>query len=959
MQEYTQCIAEYTRGIEWYLQEKATSSIRKEDEEQIKNIYNNRSLVHYRMGNYQEAAEDAKNALALDGCHEKSMHRRALSLVMHVHDTIWTSECLSMNTLGDDSTSNVCEAQELLLNLQQGNLDTMNGDVVTFMIQANILGDFDTYEQDENIERLVEALRADVDGDDEVDVCHSLEELIEAVSQGGVSSSLTLLRATQGFRLLWFFMNDACAGQICRLIEAAHVSCILWPKDVWGYLLDHACACKGSNEFSSQCMGVLLQIIKMNEWVKLHLFTRIWSDNGSLIQIIITTIGSCHLAMNCIGKDAVSLGCDIVSCYAKTVSTGSNGISKASKGFNTIMELLNVFENAEEIVKNSRHHEEVKDNGTLQELEAKAREELIKKRDAVYNPDVVWLRRRVLVCIRKLCDDEQFVAAEFIEWKDGKKCASQLHHRLISLGKTLVENCPKCSTKVLDMHLNLVSYEKKPYAADFMDNPTGDFLATMDLDNPANIMKSANSIQPTNLVKNDEVSRPIIEMFLDVICTLTGSHLGSSLLFKAGILQICQSLTEFESCSTVDIAQNICTKILLMCKDSRKALLQSSNITLLAGVLKYAGDAALQSFAIDEMCCLIPSCQGNDFVRLIDDEDGIMKLLNEQVISKKTISPHSMRLVEQLAKRTIESGRYTVLPTGNKFPKGHAWRMFDKEVLENILYRKHCIVDSSASPDDFDVKCFSKGFLRATSLTKTPDQQDSKPVKSQTSVTDKESKGKNAAEEEPIEPTVTEVPDIDDDDGGIQVTEVYDSTPAEHIRASRVIWLALGEKERTRWEQTSTDLSVSVKVPQGTTTKEISVEVLSSSITVRLKWYGKILHGELFSRVKAKECTWCLLDDEIQLVLPKDSNEHWWKTLIKGWEEKGYYDILKDAVEADEPHVSYDDMDDSAKDLLDSMLERQAYINAGMLDLENGFDDFRIVLSDSSLQGGGASSSQS
>lgn len=118
------------------------------------------------------------------------------------------------------------------------------------------------------------------------------------------------------------------------------------------------------------------------------------------------------------------------------------------------------------------------------------------------------------------------------------------------------------------------------------------------------------------------------------------------------------------------------------------------------------------------------------------------------------------------------------------------------------------------------------------------------------------------------------------------------------------------------------------------------------------------MHGEFFSRVKAKECTWCLLDDEIQLVLPKDSNEHWWKTLIKGWEEKGYYDILKDAVEADEPHVSYDDMDDSAKDLLDSMLERQAYINAGMLDLENGFDDFRIVLSDSSLQGGGASSSQ-
>jgi len=324
---------------------------------------------------------------------------------------------------------------------------------------------------------------------------------------------------------------------------------------------------------------------------------------------------------------------------------------------------------------------------------------------------------------------------------------------------------------------------------------------------------------------------------------------------------------------------------------------------------------------------------------------------------KTSISPNVIRLIEELAKRTMKCGSYRVLPTGNKIPKGYDWGCFDKETLENILYRKHCLVDCPTPNDDFDVACFSKGFLKPSALT--PDHGEAKPAKQQDSIIKQTTVDKSVEEKGAlIEPDALELGDIiDQDENSIQVNEVYDSTPAEHIRASRISWLAIGENERTNWEQTSTDLSVSIKVPKGTTTDEVSVEILSSSITVRLKWYGKVLHGEFFDRVKSKECTWCLLDDEIQLVLPKDNREHWWKTLIKGWKEKGYYDILKDAVDADEPHVSYDDMDESAKDLLDSMLERQAYINAGMLDLENSFDDFRIVLSDSSLQGGGSSSS--
>lgn len=899
------------------------------------------------------------HALELDGSNQKSLYRRAIALIMYVHDQVWTLGCpYSDAGLGDGLKSYVEEARTCLLTLQAQleGTDPLSNEIEACLAQIDVLYNLSTYDCDIQVAKLVNDLKEDIDGCDDVDVWQCLEDLIAHVNDGGVSSSLTLLRASQGFRLLWYFMTDANASQVCRLIEAAHSSCVVWPKDAWGYLVDHACACKGNITFSYLCMNGLLQILRKNYWVKCHLFTRTWNDTNSIVQHIVITIGSCHLALNCIGKDAVATGCDIVSCYGNIISIGSNGISKGSKDFHTIMQLLNAFENAEDIVKHSRQLEHVKEDGSLIELEAKAKEELIKKRDAVYNPDAIMLKKRILECVKMLCCDKQFILGEFVEWRDGKKCASQLHHRLVSLGKNLVQNCPKRSKKILDMNLNPVSYEKKPYAADIIDNPTGDFLATIDLENPETLMKEPKHLR-SMYDANPSDSRPIVEMFLDILSTLTGmeSSLLASLLFKAGAFSICQSVTDFETISTICLAQKICANIVSLYQESKKALLQSSNAILLAGILKYATETKIHSFAIDELCCLVPTCQGNDFVQLISDEQGILQFLKEQVLSRTDLQEPALRLVEELAKRTIRCGSCRVLSSGHKIPKGYAWRHFDKELIENILYRKHCITVPASPHDDFDVKCFHKGFLSTKSLSQTPDHMESKTAVHQDSIQEQQVIKENVKREEPVaQSDVEQATDIHDEDDGIHVTEVYDSTPAEHVRASRVAWLAIGEKERTTWYQTSTDLSVSIKVPKGTATNEVLVEILSSCLTIRLKWYGKILHGEFFARVKANECTWCLVDDEIQLVLPKDSSEHWWKTLIKGWEEKGYYDLLKDAVDADEPHVSYDDMDESSKDLLDSMLERQAYINAGMLDLENGFDDFRIVLSDSSLQGRGA-----
>ena len=56
--------------------------------------------------------------------------------------------------------------------------------------------------------------------------------------------------------------------------------------------------------------------------------------------------------------------------------------------------------------------------------------------------------------------------------------------------------------------------------------------------------------------------------------------------------------------------------------------------------------------------------------------------------------------------------------------------------------------------------------------------------------------------------------------------------------------------------------------------------------------------------------------------------------------------VLQELVEADEPVRSYDELEPRARELVDELRERQAAVVRGELDLEGGFDDFRVVLGD-------------
>lgn len=75
-----------------------------------------------------------------------------------------------------------------------------------------------------------------------------------------------------------------------------------------------------------------------------------------------------------------------------------------------------------------------------------------------------------------------------------------------------------------------------------------------------------------------------------------------------------------------------------------------------------------------------------------------------------------------------------------------------------------------------------------------------------------------------------------------------------------------------------------------------------------------------------------------------------WLPRCRRWGMHGRPIPLPPAHRTDEPVTAYDELDDDAKDLIDAIRERQAYIATGMLDPE-GFDDFRVVIGENGLRG--------
>ncbi|KEG09703.1 nuclear movement protein [Trypanosoma grayi] len=115
-----------------------------------------------------------------------------------------------------------------------------------------------------------------------------------------------------------------------------------------------------------------------------------------------------------------------------------------------------------------------------------------------------------------------------------------------------------------------------------------------------------------------------------------------------------------------------------------------------------------------------------------------------------------------------------------------------------------------------------------------------------------------------------------------------------------------GDYDTYSFGQGDTEVIVTIPLPEKTTSKMISVEITTSTLTVSIKGKPPIISGELYKPVKASECTWCIEDKRILVITLVKTNfqyEEWWPCVTVGERQidmKTFKPPIKHVSELDE-----------------------------------------------------------
>lgn len=1073
--------------------------------------------AYFRSGACEASLNDSLEALTLDNTSTKAFLRASLSYLMLNQPSKAIPHLLSLESAG--APGGTSDAKALL----QRALDYSRHQLLVKSLEH---GQDATAFNASWVAKLRESLQelwADAEGDIDADIPQCLRNITEALHASPHARALFELE--NGYRLLWFYFVPAHCEIAAEVLRAAATPGIFWPEDTWRRLLATAAGGKTENNVAKEAMQLITWAARVSpSWVKcqvlvhplLSLKGNFTSDTAPAADLRNsaessenrtpeTPLGTIIRAMRSTGTsskgpkltfEALKVAADLLKLFGQDPG-GVNALR--ALGAEPLQALLTPAAAASDIavgvasnslpstgnakqtktnqpLRSPSQQQNIRDDNPLSLEEQEALEALREKQRAIFDATAVDLRRTLLSTLGVLCSHRDLVLDEAIIRSDKtpkKAKGGPLVPAMLSLLRKLVESAPKRTAPVLGPDGFPAAYAKRPFAADWEDNPTGDFLAHMDLSGRST--HNSSTAPQTDIQPGPTQLELLLEALLPVS---TSSNAVATLLYQNGVLELCGRLCSFLTPSVVAAGQQIAAAVCQRCPAALDEVIQQSSIPVLIGLAKYSLEPRYLLAAFDKIAVQVDACSGDDFAVLTAPE-GVLNpaFRTAQDVSDAKVSAAGARLLRACAERALRAAQSqgqiqasSVNAVG--VPAGGGWAELDRSALQQILnppMTQENAVETGKEINESLAK-LKKGFFETggkktqagkgsseTSKEKpsgtkqaiqqaqgvsTPELGVSEPVP--TSMTSASSAGSPAghgtreksttkilqgsdrapsevhhysggvtieditetqltSQQAPQHPstspapgaphsiklsrnahttrgpsttttatdqeTITHLEDITKDsdleeDCISDLRDVYDSSPTDAtLRQIRAAWLAIPPTDRMRFEQTSADVSIWVTVPVGTSAREISVEVTPSTLTVSLKWYGKVLHGELFAGVKSKESTWCLENSaqaaEVHVVLPKVGSGSWWKAAMAGGKEKGYYELLQDAVQSDEPTQAYDEMDHEAKELLESLLDRQACVNAGLIDLENGFDDFRVVLGESSLGLGGASAGKS
>mmetsp|Transcript_12545 Transcript_12545/g.17379 ORF Transcript_12545/g.17379 Transcript_12545/m.17379 type:complete len:156 (-) Transcript_12545:1474-1941(-) len=92
-----------------------------------------------------------------------------------------------------------------------------------------------------------------------------------------------------------------------------------------------------------------------------------------------------------------------------------------------------------------------------------------------------------------------------------------------------------------------------------------------------------------------------------------------------------------------------------------------------------------------------------------------------------------------------------------------------------------------------------------------------------------------------------------------------------------------GETEHYKWTQTEQEVVITIIVPQGTRSKDVTCTIGPKHLKFGFKGKPLIIDGELYQPVATDESAWTIDGTNLEITLTKGTtSEKWWKCAIVG-----------------------------------------------------------------------------
>ncbi|KAL6768148.1 hypothetical protein ACKKBF_B37985 [Auxenochlorella protothecoides x Auxenochlorella symbiontica] len=918
LHRYEEATAFFTRGLESL----GCSPENSQDGSSLRQtLLCNRALAWYKLGEWEESLQDARASLALatdPAAVQKAAFRCAAACLMAGRDTEAAEHAARLGGLVPDG-----RGPGLLTARLEALAHARASAGPTGAMEADLQGQ-------------VAALESDLDGgeDEDVDVAAVLGFVRDCLARAPFLLAAVprlqahLLALLPSHALLVSAALEACAA-------GAHV---LWPLSLFDRLAVIGCQSgDGQAEPGAAALQLLAWSAAKDPWVAGQVIAAPLAGRGSrsaAARVVLALEDAAWVA----GARAPTLLAALAFVEAAAAAGAEALLATGGRPLQTLVGLWDLAAAAAATVAQAEEAcspAELAAEVALPAAEREALRELRGKRAAVFDPRLVRVRHATLRALRAVVGHRGLVRAELPAVPG-----------LLDVVKSLHAASPQRMTRVSGPDGSPGSYQKRRYAADYTDNPAGDYLLTLDLPGSEGLPEG-----PTLL----ESALGTLGLLVRTSCEAAQALAG------AGAVPLLRDLLEYSSPEVVESASRLCAALCARSKAARREVLESASSALLGCALAAADDPGLVGEAARRLAVIVGDCPPADLVALTAERGALWTALRAcQAKTGGGDAPDSAAIVSTFSKvlalvrGCLDRAQCTQRLAPRQWPRGPGWDAVPREVRTLVL-------PPPAAGKDTQPLAFPtlpKGFLRRDG------KAEERPVGQASSY-----KNSSVTIQE-LEATAPPTPDAQspgdthseasaqtrcaDDAHGPEclpdLRTVYDSTPLDAAtRRARSAWLAKPEDSRVSWSQTSTDVSCLISLPQGTRAAEVRVRFAPLRLAADLRWYGKLLDAELWAGVKATDATWCLEDAELHILLPKAA-PGWWKALLRGGAERTYHELLHEAVHADEPVTAYDELTDDSKDLIDSIRERQAYIAAGMLD-PKGFDDFRVVIGENSLRG--------